>query len=167
MVVDTAQDRSSIFPDGRDWTTLSPCFTVQIGIQLARPLFIARMSVYGAKQAVPVLLCPLVLACLLFILFIEALWVFVRDGSRSVLTIPALSVMVVAGCFPISSVSIGTILAPSLCEEGVVRVVIECARYFANESFSFRLYVSEGTALVIFKRPVIVELLFEIRSSGA
>ena len=95
------------------------------------------------------------------------IWAFVRDGSRCVFTIPALSVVVTAGCFPISSVSIGTILAPSLCEEGVVRVVIECARYFANESFSFRLYVSEGTALVIFKRPVIVELLFEISLSGA
>ena len=167
MVVDTAQDRSSIFPDGRDWTTLSPCFTVQIGIQLARPLFIARMSVYGAKQAVPVLLCPLVLACLLFILFIEALWVFVRDGSRSVLTIPALSVMVVAGCFPISSVLIGTISAPSLWEEGVVRVVVECARHFADESFFFRLCVSKDTVLVNSKKPVMVELLSEISPSGA
>ena len=82
-------------------------------------------------------------------------------------TIPALSVMVAAGCFPISSVSIGTISAPSLWEEGVVRVVIECARHFAVESFSFRLCVSEGTVLVNSKRPVIVELLSEISPSGA
>ena len=72
-VVVKAQDKSSILPEGSDWTTLSPFLAVQIGIQLARQLFIARINVSAAKQAVPVLLCPLALACLLLHSFIEAI----------------------------------------------------------------------------------------------
>jgi len=68
------------------------------------------------------LLCPLALSCLLLHLFIKAIWDFVRNGSRSVFAIPTLSVMAAAGCFPVCSVSVGAIPAPSLWE---VRVVVE------------------------------------------
>jgi len=59
MVVVKAKDKSSILPEGSDWTTLSPFLAVQIEIQRARQLFIARICVSAEKQAVPVLLCPL------------------------------------------------------------------------------------------------------------
>ena len=70
MVVVKAQGKSSILPEGSDWTTVSPFLAVQIGIQLAGQLFFARMYISTAKHAVPVLLCPLALACLLLHLFI-------------------------------------------------------------------------------------------------
>jgi len=62
-----ALDRSSIFPKGSEWTTKSPFVTLSIGIHFAlRPLRIfTKISVSAVKQAVPLLLCPLALACLL------------------------------------------------------------------------------------------------------
>jgi len=48
-----------------------------------------------------------------------------------------------------------------------VKVVVECARYFADESFSCCLCVSEGTVLVSSEKPMVVELLSEISPSGA
>ena len=101
-----------------------------------------------------------------FFWFIDAIWASVRDVSRSTpILVP--SVMVVASCSSISNVSIRTMLASSLWGEGVVRVVVECARYFADESFSFCLCVSEGTVLVNSKKPMVIELLSEISPSGA
>jgi len=114
----------------------------------------------------PGLLCPLALACLLLILFIEAIWAFVRDVSRSI-PIPALSVMVAAACFSISNVSIGTMSELSMWREGVVRVVVECTRCFAAGSVSFPLCNLEGSVLINPKKSVLVELLSKPLPSGA
>ena len=69
----TALDKSSIFPEGSDWTTILPFFASTIGIQIA-------LFCLCVKQAVPLLPCPLALACLLLRLSIvgaipvQSLW---------------------------------------------------------------------------------------------
>jgi len=109
-----ALQRSSIFPEGSDWTAMSPFFAVQIGIQLALLSFLIKIYVSAVKQAVPLFPCPLALACLLLRLSIEALWAFVRVGSCSVFSVSVVSLMFAAGCLPVSRSSVKAVSAPSL-----------------------------------------------------
>jgi len=76
-------DKSSIFPEGSDWTTKSPLAACQIGIQHALSGFLTKIYVSGMKQAVLFLPCPLALACLLLRLSMEVFSACDRVGSGS------------------------------------------------------------------------------------
>ena len=47
--------KSSILPEGSDWTSMSPFSAVQNGIHLALLRFFTKLSVSAVKQAVPLL----------------------------------------------------------------------------------------------------------------
>ena len=81
IVIIMAMDKSSLFPEGSDWTTVSPFTAVQMGIHFTLLRLITKISVSPVKQAVPTLPCPLALACLLLRFYIEAASVFDRGGS--------------------------------------------------------------------------------------
>jgi len=113
-----ALDKSSIFPEGSDWTTMSPFFASTIGIQLALFCLFTRISVSDVKQAVPLL--PCLLASWSFLHFsIEAAWAFVRVGSCSVFSASTVSVLFAAGFLPVSRTSVGAIPVQLLWKVGI------------------------------------------------
>ena len=114
IVVIMVMVKSSIFPEGSDWTTMSPFSAVPIGIHLALLRFIAQISVSAVKEAVPLLSCLLALACLLLRLSIETVWAFVRVGSCLVLSASTVSLLFTAGCLPVSWTSVKEIPVQSL-----------------------------------------------------
>ena len=164
MGVIMALDRSSIFPEGSDWTAMSPFFAVQIGIQLALLSFLTKIYVSAVKQAVPLLPCPLALACLLLRLSIEALWAFVRVGSCSVFSVPAVPLMFSICCLSESGSSIKAVPAPSLRRVGVS---VACEGYLSDNCSSLRAIDSEVTVFVNSMKPMITELVSEICPSGS
>jgi len=144
MVVIIALDRSSIFPEGSDWTAMSPFFAVQIGIQLASLDFLTKICVSAVKQTVPLLSCPLVLACLLLRLSIEVFWACVRVGSCSMFVVSAVSLML-AICGPSESgASSKAVPAPSLRSMGES---VACEAYFSEICSSLRAIDSRSICL--------------------
>jgi hypothetical protein len=159
-----ALDRSSIFPKRSDWTTVSPLFAVQIGIQLASLDILTKICVSGVKQAVPLLPCPLALACLLLRLSIEVFSACVRVGSCSKFCVSAVTLKLVICGLSESGASSKAVLAPSLWSMGVS---VACEAYFSDNCSSLRVNDSELAVLVNSVKPVIAELESKICPSGS
>ena len=115
-----AMDKSSLFPEGSDWTTVSPFTAVQMGIHFALLRLITKMSVFPVKQAVPLLPCPLALACLLLRFSIEVASGFDRGGSCRldsclVPSASTVSSLLAAGCLPVPWATVVEVPLQSLC----------------------------------------------------
>ena len=150
-----APDKSSMFPEGSDWTTMSPLFAVQIGIQLALSGFLTKIGVSRVKQAVLLLSCPLALTCLLLRLSMEAFSACVRVGSGSLMLVSAV---------PESRAPGKAVLATSLQSIGVS---VACEAYFSNSCSSLRVLDSEVAVLVNSVKLVVAKLESRISPSGS
>ena len=79
-----APDRSSILPEGRVWTTMSPFSNLKIGFQIAPPLVHCSTRVVRWKQAVG-FLGGLALSCCLnccrMRFALDCSWIGVRIGA--------------------------------------------------------------------------------------
>ena len=150
-----APDKSSIFPEGSDWTTTSPLFAVQIGIQLALSGFLTKIGVPRVKQAALLLSSPLALTCLLLRLSMEVFSACVRVGSGSMILVSAVPEYRALG---------RVVLAPSLRGIGAS---VACEAYFSNNCSSLRVLDSEVAVLVNSVKPVIAELESRISPSGS
>ena len=169
IVVIMAMDKSSLFPDESDWTTMSPFTAVQMGKQFALLLLITKISVFAVKQAVPLLPSPLALACLLLRFSIEAVWVFARGGSCrpvscSVPSASTVSSLFTAGCLPVPWASVVEVPLQSLWS---VRFLVECGWYLSEISCSLRVILSEVAASVNSMKLVIAGPVSEICPSGS
>jgi len=124
IVVIRAIDKSSLLPEGCDWTTVSPGSAVQMGIHFGLLRLITKMSVLPVKQAVPLLPWPLALAYLLLRFSIEATSVFEKGGSCRLVSclVPSsstVSSLLAARCLPVpwaAVMEVHSVVAALVCE---------------------------------------------------